>query len=163
MQVVLMFRPTRTREYTRTPDDFVNDLLVPRAKLEAACVGDAAQQEAGQRLIKELQADVPPNEIQYRLTYEAGIFQDGLQKHLNDAIRCDWPTLEEVEEGAELPITVHVVLRSEQYRAWGGQLYDQLFGHSVHATAEQAAAQLRPGYNYSVVEMPLLGVPVNAA
>ncbi|HEY4498131.1 MAG TPA: hypothetical protein VJA63_00640 [Candidatus Paceibacterota bacterium] len=182
MIVHLLFRPTRTREYTHTILDLVNDMFVPCTSLAAVCLTAEAAVKEGSRLVAELRDEKkhPTLLDHHQLEWEFRVWEKNVIKLWQDAVHNFQLNLEgvEVDEGQEPPTTVWVVLQKEKYRAWGGEYYEtyrpyRVFTDKREARRAQHDALVRlliqleknpptiAPYvtDYVVVEMPLLGIP----
>lgn len=164
MEVTLVFGPTRTRNYTRTLLDFVNDMYVRMTTPVAVCTSDEAVQELGQELLNKLQRDAPKKEIPMQLTMEYAAYWRHFEDHLNDAVDARTVTL--VDEPTGLPSKVYVVLRKSFYRAWGGKYYDVYEPNGeecVFVDKSAAEAMASRSSDYVMVELPLIGTMAEMA
>ena len=168
--VVLTFRPTRTRPYTGTILDLVNDMFVPRTELAAVSYGEAAAQEAGQKIIERLRDDCPHyGDVLYQFTKAWSTWKEYLPVVWDEAIEERTEILRGVAEGKPLPDTVYIILDVNSYSAWGRKGksdYTVYEPYRVYSTEEGASAAVRERINppgCTVVSRPLLGIPAAAA
>jgi hypothetical protein len=154
--VTLTFRPTRTRPYSRSLLDLVNDMFVPCTALEAVTCTDEATDAVGQRLIYELQAEGPRTAQDIQIRYDRAVWRQYLETLWNDAIRTfDLPLTKGKYWQDQRPQTVYVVLEEVAYRAWGGTNYTTYVPRHVYSYRQAAEGWAS---DYTIVETPLIGV-----
>ena len=158
MHAYLLFSPTRTREYTRSPFDFDHDFFVQCTKLEGVSLTKAALQQVGQKVLNELIKDCRLwKEPITQITTDFAIWQDYMPAAWNEAI-CRTTTL---YYGTSLPSPKHVyvVLRYERRRIWGGKTYKVLNPLAVYESQETAESAVACEPYGTIVKLPLLGSP----
>lgn len=116
-------RPTRTREHTKTPDDFVRDFYVPGTGIEFVAISDRAALEAGQALLTSLYDEIPcRDEPPFSITMAWAIWKgDYGQAALNAILSYQCEIIGDLSTNK-----AYVVVRKEPYQAWNGQIYDRL-------------------------------------
>jgi len=170
-EVVLTFRPTRTREYTRTILDLVNDMFVPRTELAYVSIGYEAADAAGLRVAEELRDDSPLGREGQILAHEqtsreGRTWANYIRVAWDEAIETDTDVLRGITEGEPLPAVVYVLRRADTREAWGrkGQLYTVYKTVSVHTSRDAAqAALLRTAGPQEIIECDLMVSPVTVA
>ncbi len=115
MLLYLMFKPQRTRDYTRTPFDFDHDFLVPMHELAAVCADEPSAQAAGQRIVEELMADCRFwNEPPLQLTMELKIWQEYMPVVWNNSVVAD---KRHFNDGYQ-PKSVTVIMEPRKKQIW---------------------------------------------
>jgi len=159
MNVILMFSPTRHRDYTGTPYDMVDDLLVPFGRLEAVCC-TTADTFPVERYIKEtLRKDCPLfDNLQYQ-TDEYEPWRNFVEMLWRNSIHTSLQELGGLHVGQPLPEWVVVVLKKERRRIWGGKMVDRLRPVLV-TTSRRDALTYADTDRHVIIEKQLLGIPV---
>lgn len=165
--VRLTFRPTRTRNFSHTYMDFVNDMFVPRTKIEAVTYGEDAAAAVFQKLFDELKNDAgvyiaPPGATRHEGPMTPPHYQDFAEIALRDAIRTYDLWMGDAYD-YEPPAEVFVLVKEQKYRAWGGTYYTMLEPHpQAYAKYVSANTNCYAGPRglkvYTAVKMPLVGV-----
>ena len=140
MKAYVTLSPARTREHSKTPDDFVRDFYVPGIAIEFVALSERHARDAGQALLTGLYEEIlARDETPYSLTMSWAIWKDGYGQAALNAIHqymCEFigdPTAHEV----------YVVVRKEQYRAWNGQYYETIVPLAVLTGEELAQTVLK--------------------
>lgn len=146
MDVILMFAPKRTREYSQSPFDFDHDFLVPRHDLVAVCGGNAAAAEVRHRIIQSLKDDC---KTWLDMGYSSPMDNKSLWKHYMPTVwdraieATRMPILSNGLPGLlARPTSVNVVMSVATVTAWDGSTHEQLTPVGVHSSAGQTVQKI---------------------
>jgi hypothetical protein len=161
MKLHLVYGATRTRDYTGSMLDLVNDMFVLSTSLQAVCLTPEERDAAVNQLITELKADHSEN--------RQVLIDPTVEQHLKtlwrDAIMVEEVEIENLAPDADPPSIVYAVFEQEQYRAWGGGYHAVLATVLVSADHKEAQAECDDfnrgdhGMTFVLQEMPVRGLP----